>query len=249
MNYQVRLPIFEGPLDLLLHLIKKNELDIHSVPIALITQQYLEYIELMRTLDLEVAGEFLVMAATLLYIKSRTLLPSAADSSLEEEKDPQEKLIQQLLEYQKYKQAAEQLRLLEAVRAELFPRKQPPEAEKSPGGEICFEASLYDLLSAFKKILEQAKQEEKCYEIEPPSGVSIEEQSGMILARLASEGKITFVSLFGELHSRLEIIVTFLALLELVRRQQVIAQQPIPFGDIWIYPRTPKTEEVASRIH
>ena len=151
MSYKVKLDVFEGPLDLLLYLIKKNEIDIYDIPIASITEQYLEYIDLMRMLDLNIAGEFLVMAATLIHIKSKMLLPPDEKELLpEEEEDPREELVRRLVEYKKFKEVAGILQDLEGQRKKMFTRDIPFEVEP---GEVFFEASLFDLITAFTRVL------------------------------------------------------------------------------------------------
>ncbi|PIW67316.1 MAG: segregation/condensation protein A, partial [Candidatus Omnitrophica bacterium CG12_big_fil_rev_8_21_14_0_65_42_8] len=157
MSYKVKLDVFEGPLDLLLYLIKKNEIDIYDIPIAAITEQYLEYLELMRMLDLNIAGEFLVIAATLIHIKSKMLLPPDEKELLpEEEEDPREELVRRLVEYKKFKEVAGILQGLEGQRKKMFTRDIPFEVEP---GEVFFEASLFDLIAAFTRVLKDVPKE------------------------------------------------------------------------------------------
>jgi segregation and condensation protein A len=232
MSYQVKLGVFEGPLDLLLHLIRKNELDIYDIPIAMITQQYMEYLALMKTLNLDIAGEFLVMAATLMYIKSRTLLPSTADEE-DGEEDPRQQLIRQLLEYQRFKDVAQQLREYEEKREELFTRQPLPPEDISPE-EDGLEVSLFELLRCFKKVMERTERVDY-YEISAGDDISIEQQAKLILDKISTHPRLSFEELFAGGQTKLQMIVTFLALLELARHQQVVVRQPVPFGQILIY--------------
>jgi len=220
---QVTLPVFEGPLDLLLHLIKQNKIDIYDIPIALITKQYLEYLELMKELDIEIASEFLLMAATLIYIKSKMLLPKQEQT--EEEEDPRKELVEQLIEYEKIKKASNFLKEQYLIWSKAFPRNTSQEEEL-----FLEELSIFDLLQALKKILD--KPEPKIYV--PVETVKVEEKIEQILNVLRLHKSITFQELFEHNSSRLEIIVTFLALLELLRLRLVKAYQKNPFGEILI---------------
>jgi len=234
MDYQVKLEVFEGPLDLLLHLIKKDEVDIYDIPIATITQQYLSYLDLMQTLNLEVAGEFLVMAATLIQIKSRLLLPPEETGEPEGEdlEDPREELVRRLLEYKKFKEAAETLRSREALWQEIFTRRAPWEDDGEPlsYGQ---EATVFDLLSALKDILDRVQEITGL----PLSleEITVTDKINMILSRMAETETLSFESLFAESVTRLEIIVTFLALLELVKQRLLRLWQAAPAGPIRIY--------------
>ena len=234
-EYKVRLEIFEGPLDLLLYLIKKEELDIYDIPIERITQQYLEYLELMRLLDLEIAGEFLVMAATLMYIKSRTLLPEdqRIAEDVEEGEDPRWELVRQLVEYKKFKDAAEQLAAREVQRQDIFARtpadpKLPVEPSLAMG-----EVSLFDLINAFNEVLKRATKREDFREI-LDEHFTVAEKIEMILRRIAQSARLAFQELFDQAASRTEIVVTFLAVLELIRLQQIAVRQLQPFAEIEI---------------
>jgi len=223
MIIQVALPVFEGPLDLLLHLIKQNKIDIYDIPIALITKQYLEYLEIMKELDLEIASEFLVMAATLIYIKSKMLLPKQEQP--EEEEDPRKELVEQLIEYEKIKEASQLLKERYKIWSKAFPRNTSKEQEI-----FLEELSIFDLFQAFKKILD--KPQPKIYI--PKETIKIEEKIEQILNVLNFKKSITFQELFSPDCSKLEIIVTFLALLELLRLKLVKASQKNPFGEILI---------------
>ncbi len=233
MTYQIKLPIFEGPLDLLLHLIREHEVDIYDIPIAFITQQYLEYIEMMKTLNLEIAGEFLVMAATLIHIKSRTLLPKPeiAPDDGEEGEDPRDELVRKLLEYKKYKEAAALLRDKEIHRRNLFTRKI--EDEGLEGDELLLDVNIFDLLSAFRKIMKNIVSDD-AYEISADE-VSVTEKINSIMEILGATPHITFESLFSDITRRMELVATFLALLELIRLKLVKIQQIKRFGAIRIF--------------
>jgi segregation and condensation protein A len=232
--YTFRLEMFEGPLDLLLHLINKNELDITNIPIALITDQYLEYLRLMKVLNLDIAGEYLLMAATLLHIKSKTLLPSPSDQEEEEGEDPRAELIRRLLEYQKYKKAAVELEERPLLDRDVFIRLIPLESEE-PAEEERVEVNLFELLEAFRGVLERVKSE-TVHEV-ILDRFSVEEKVQEILSLLQRENRsIAFHFLFSEKASRREIIVTLLAILELVKMKLIRIFQPAPFETIRISP-------------
>ncbi|MBI3607328.1 MAG: segregation/condensation protein A [Nitrospirae bacterium] len=233
--YEVKLPVFEGPLDLLLHLIREHRIDIYDIPITLITQQYLDYLELMTELNLSVAGEFLVMAATLLHIKSRTLLPREEHAeSGEEGEDPREELVRRLVEYQSYKEAAVALEEREAHWRDVFRREQEPlevEPEELQLGEI----SLFDLLTALRGVLERAP-DQSIMEI-TIEALTVRDRMTQILERLDrldDEEELSFESLFDADGSRIAVIVTFLAVLELVKIQVLGLQQAEARGTIAI---------------
>jgi len=237
--YQVKLDAFEGPLDLLLHLIRKSELNIYDIPIALITEQYLGYITLMQDLNLDVAGEFLVMAATLIHIKSRTLLPRP-DPTQEDggpEEDPREALVRRLLEHQKYKAAAELLHDRETLRSAQYMR--PAERVADAAGdeyEPELEVDLFGLLSAFKGVLERASR--RPIVILPPSQMSIEDRIKQVLGRLSETEACGFEDLFSDGDgSRPFLIVTFLALLEMIRLKLIRVFQSGGAGPIRVYKR------------
>jgi len=241
--YQVKLDAFEGPLDLLLHLIRKNELNIYDIPIALITEQYLGYITLMQDLNLDVAGEFLVMASTLIHIKSRTLLPRP-DPAQEEgaEEDPREALVRRLLEHQKYKAAAELLHERETLRSAQYMRPDERVAEAAGEGyEPELEVDLFSLLAAFKGVLERASR--RPVVILPPSQISIEERIKQVLERLSETEACGFEDLFSDGDgSRPFLIVTFLALLEMIRLKLIRVFQSGGAGPIRVYKRARPTD-------
>lgn len=230
MSYKVKLEIFEGPLDLLLYLIKKDEIDILDIPIAKITAQYLEYLELMQLLDLGIAGEFLVMAATLMHIKSRLLLPPEEREALEEpEEDPRQELVRRLLEYQKFKEAAQHLEEMELERSRYFVRSEtPPVIEE---GEY-FEASLFDLITAFSKILTSVPR--KTFQEIVIDEFTVEEKIGYILDILKEKTQTYFTNLFENMKNKMEVVCTFLALLELIRIKEAVVRQPKLFGPILV---------------
>jgi segregation and condensation protein A len=233
MSYQIKLEIFEGPMDLLLHLIKKHELDIYSIPIALITQQYLEYIELMKSLDMEIAGEFLVMASTLTHIKSRMLLPPAENPEADEDGvDPRAELIRRLLEYKSFKDAAGSLSEKEETWSQVYARQAEaaPEVPKDDD-PLLFDFHLFDLLAALKDVM--ARVPDANFEITPET-VSITEKISQILARLETIDSVLFADLFENTTSRIQVIGTFLALLELIKTRVVKAFQIEQFGAIRI---------------
>ena len=228
--YTIRLDVFEGPLDLLLHLIHKNELEITNIPIALITEQYLEYLKLMKVLNLDIAGEYLLMASTLLYIKSKTLLPASPEEEEEEEEDPRAELVRRLLEYQKYKEAASQLEKKPMLDRDVFIRPNPS-GEGDAVAEERVEVSLFELLEAFRQILERAKAEE-FHEV-TLDRVSVGEKVQEIFSLLQREKRsIAFQHLFPEKASCRVIIVTFLAILELVKMKLIRVFQMAPFETI-----------------
>lgn len=233
LPYQVRIENFEGPLDLLLHLIKKNEINIYDIPIAMIAQQYLEYVEAMNELNLSVAGEFLVMAATLLQIKSKMLLP--ADEAAEDEEDgpdPREELVRRLLEYKAYKEAARQLDGQEKLWREIFSREPGPPEPVESDETLMENVSLFDLVEALKGIMDR-NPGKKLIEI-IPDNLTVRERMNMILERLEGKDSVSFVSLFEESCHRLVVIVTFLAMLELMRLRVARIFQAETFGPILV---------------
>lgn len=232
-EYKVQLDVFEGPLDLLLYLIRKEEVDIYDIPIERITNQYMQYIELMRMLDLNIAGEFLVMAATLMMIKSRMLLPPEDRPELEEEEeDPRWDLVRQLVEYKKFKDAALHLESLEALQQDIFLRGGEA-AHLGPQSDVALrDVSIFDLISAFGEVLKRVKTEE-LREIFAER-VTVAEKIESVMRRLKEEGRIAFSNLFSGMVSRAEIVCTFLAILELMRLNQIIARQERAFGEIMI---------------
>lgn len=231
MTTRVQLEIFEGPLDLLLHLIKKNEVSITDIPIATITEQYLATLEVMQTFNLDVAGEFLVMAATLIHIKSRMLLPMADDEDDEEEgTDPREELVRRLLEYQRFKDAADQLERRELLTRDVFVRSvAPAEAIPAPGFR---DVSVFELLTALKRVLDRLPKD-AVHEVMLEK-ITVREKMTLLLDQLRTQKKILFESLFAEVTTRMEVVVTFLAMLELVKVRAIRIFQEEATGPIQI---------------
>ena len=233
MSYKVKLEIFEGPLDLLLHLINQNEVDIYDIPISTITAQYLEYLEMMKTLNLEVAGEFLLMAATLIHIKSKMLLPFSEEASEEEEEggDPRQELIRRLLEYQKYKEASAQLEQMRILGRDTFTKGQMPTEGLEEGGLV--NLSLFDLLEALKEVLAKAP---KTITFDVTlEHITIADRINFIMELLGKEKSITFFSLFPSDSSRAMIVTTFLAMLELTKMKVIRIYQSEQDGVIRLY--------------
>jgi len=235
-DYPVRLQNFEGPLDLLLHLIKKNELDIYDIPIALVTQQYLDYLDLMQELNLDVVGEFLVMAATLIHIKSRMLLPRPDPTQEDPEEDPREALVRRLLEHQRFKAAAELLHEREIQRSAQWARPDQRVTDlvgEAPEPEI--EVDLFSLMAAFRQVLDRVRQRPMVPL--PVEQIPIETRIEQLLARLSETDACGFEDLFADVNSRGGMIVTFLALLEMIRLKLVRVFQSGAFGPIRVYKR------------
>jgi segregation and condensation protein A len=231
VSTKVQLEIFEGPLDLLLHLIKKNELSVTDIPIATITEQYLATLELMQSLSLDVAGEFLVMAATLIHLKSRELLPAGDEEPDEDEGvDPRAELVRRLLEYQRYKEAAAELEQREVLTRDVFVRATAPAEEAGP--REFREISVFELLGALKRVIDRLPKD-IVHEVMLEK-ITVREKMTLLLDRLRNESRILFESLFSEVQSRMEIIVTFLAMLELVKVRAIRVFQDQPGGDILI---------------
>jgi segregation and condensation protein A len=235
-THEVHLEIFEGPLDLLLHLIKKNDLDVYDIPISQITSEYLSYIDVMKELKLDVAGEFLVMASTLVQIKARTLLPAPSTES-EEGPDPRAELISRLLEYQRYKEAARELEQRLTSFKDYHYRGAPVFSEE----DYALDATLFDLMDAFRDVLKDLKPgvREIFYE-EIPIEVKIRE----ILTFLENREYATFRDILRREESRHALIVTFLAILELIRLKQIVARQAQLFGEIRVYRTQVRPEDL-----
>lgn len=240
-EYKVDLEVFEGPLDLLLYLIRRDEVDIYDIPIAKITSQYMAYLNMMRMLDLDIAGEFLVMASTLMMIKSRMLLPVESRHVEEEDDedwvDPRLDLVRQLVEYKKFKDAAGQLSLMETLQSESFVYGgEGPAFEKTAAdaGQALADIGLFDLLTAFQEVLARAPEH-------PTDHLkmitwSVPDKMRMIVSLTREQGHAEFSKLFQKESPRGEVIVTFLALLELLRMHHIQLQQNAPFHEILIFP-------------
>jgi segregation and condensation protein A len=233
----VKLARFEGPLDLLLHLIKRDEINIHDIPIAHITQQYLAYLELMRRLDLDVAGEFLVMAATLMRIKAKMLLPLPSPTEEEDEGDPREELVQRLIEYRQFKEAAQTLKLREDERRLLHERGMVP-TEDDAGPLPLAPASLFDLLDALNRVMARVP-EPAVYEVQGEI-YDVEDKMARIADEVGERRSMSFTELLLRCRARAEMIVTFMALLELIKLGQVVVVQEENFADIRILARDPE---------
>ena len=245
MTYQLKLDIFEGPLDLLLHLIREQKMEIHDIPVAEISRQYLSYLDLMNELNLEVAGEYLVMAAELTRIKSKMLLPSHDEEDGEDGIDPRDELTRRLLEYQRYKGAAGDLRQLEYDRLQLFSRGSEIQVEEGEE-EIVMDATVFDLFSAFKQVLSRKTFKEDI-EIKITT-LSVSERINRVLDVLNEHESVTFESLFADNRTKQEVIVTFLALLELMRMSLIRVQQGAHFETIRVYRTSDReTQEEALR--
>ena len=233
--YKVKLDVFEGPLDLLLYLVRKDEVDIYDISIERITRQYLEYLEAMESIDVEIGGEFIVMAANLLYIKSRTLLPVDLQGPVEdegEEEDPRWELIRQLIEYKKFKEAAGDLRDREELRTKLFGRT--PSAPPPDGGAtlLAGEVGALDLISAFQRVLERLEKRKGAEREIEADRFTVSEKIEYVLKILPESEPLKFEELFAGQTTRGELVATFLALLELVRLRHVQVEQDGAFGDI-----------------
>jgi segregation and condensation protein A len=246
-SFRLELPTFQGPLDLLLHLIQKHELEILDLPIAFVTERYLSYIQLMERLDLDIASEYLVMAATLAHIKSKTLLPPDPDEQQddglpEEEIDPRQELIRRLLEYQKYKAAAEQLGARGVQGRDVFLRGM--EAPEATGPAPLAGVGLFKLLDAFQAVLKRAKQD-LAFEI-TTEGVSIQDRMSQLTERLRTKRQCTFDELFEDVKTMIDVVVTFLALLEMAKRRLASIYQTDPTAPIHVEFRVLDVEDDGS---
>jgi segregation and condensation protein A len=243
MSYEIRLEVFEGPLDLLLHLIHRNEVSITDIPVALIAAQYLDTVDLMKSLNLDVAGEYLVMAAYLTHIKSQMLLPPGESGAETEEPgpDPREELVAHLLEYKRYKDAADNLGSLAVLDRDAFVREAAEDTSETDRSVQPLSVGLHELLDALREVLSRTARRD-LMELEPER-LQVKDKIHMILARLEDQPHITFVSLFAGDSSRMNILTTFLALLELVKLQLVQVYQDVPFGTILISHRVPPPPE------
>jgi segregation and condensation protein A len=244
MRYNIKIDAFEGPLDLLLHLIQHLEIDIYDIPVAEITEQYLIYIHTMKELQLDVASEFLVMAATLLEIKSKMLLPNQSSDGSEEElipyeEDPREELVEQLIEYRKYKEAADELRSLEEERGLIFTKPPSDLTEYAKDSRIennhVKDVSLYDMLGALQKLLRRKRLQKPLLTKIARQEISIEKRMTEILSDLkqSNKSRIHFFELFP-IPQKEHIVVTFLAVLELMKQNEVVVEQEKNFADIFV---------------
>jgi segregation and condensation protein A len=233
MEYQVELTTFRGPLDLLLFLVKRDEVDICDIPIARVAQQFLDYLNLLQVIDVEAAGEFLVMAATLMEIKSRMLLPRSEEQQKEED-DPRRELVKQLLEYKKFKEAAarlDQQAQWQLTRLPRLPLEMP--APLDPARQPLRKVELWDLVSAFGRLMRETAALQ-------PSEITIDDtpqqvHMDRIVATLAARGRATLAELFTPPHTRGRLLGLFLAILELIKGRRILLEQPEAFGELWIY--------------
>jgi segregation and condensation protein A len=232
MDYQVNLEAFRGPLDLLLYLVKHDEIDIRDIPIARVANQFLEHLRVIELIDVELAGDFLVMAATLMEIKSRMLLPRSADAA-DDEADPRQELVKQLLEYKKFKDAAALLEVQAERQLCRLPRHVHEVADLDPARQPLRAVELWDLVSAFGRLMREtlALQPQQIVFDETPIHVYME----TILQRLTKEPRLPFSAVFMPPYTRGRLLGLFLAILELIKGQQLSAEQPDPFGEIWLH--------------
>lgn len=242
-SYKIKVPAFEGPLDLLLHLIRENKIDIYDIPIALITHQYLEYIDILKELNLDIAGEFLLMAATLIHIKSRMLLPIEETVGTLEDEDPRFELVQRLIEYQAFKYASLALREKEDEWSDVFYRKPvmpDHNAAATDTAELAlFDLSLFDLMSAFKRLLDKAPPEILSITRET---LTVKDRIAFILENLENSKATKFEDLFAGSITRTRMVVTFIALLEILKLGLARVYQDKEFGTIWIMNQAEETE-------
>ncbi len=240
MRYRVKLDVFEGPFDLLLFLIRKNEVDIYDIPISKITTQFLNYIEALQLLDLNVAGDFIEMVAILMHIKARMLLP-ATELEGEEADDPRTELVERLIEYKRFKEASYELDDLEENRSKLYSRKYfdyLPLQEKISDEEYLDQVSMFDLMVAFSKAIKNMPK--VVYHEVKKIDVTVEQQSEFIIEKLKTGKILLFQELMKELKEKIVMIVTFISLLELVRKGDIIVRQSKVFDDIRIKPKPKK---------
>lgn len=246
MSYRLKLEVFEGPLDLLLYLIKKNDVDICDIPVARITEQYMQYIQMMQLLDLELVGDFLVMAATLLQIKSRMLLPPDPQAEVAQG-DPREELIKRLNEYKRFKEIADELQLKEAIRKDFFPRAMDEATinqMKEDAKEVYFEANLFDLITALSEALKKLP-EEVIHEI-IKEDYTIDQKIHEILHIMLNAPRMMLTDLFRKSRTKIEAIVTFMAILELIRLKEIKVIQKNLFGEIEVLRNKENIEPVNS---
>jgi len=234
--YKVKLPVFEGPFDLLLYLIKKNEIDIYDIPISTITEEYLQYMNLMQILDLEVAGEFIEMVATLILIKTRMLLPEKETGDVEDVEDPRHKLTMQLLEYKRFKEASGEFYDIETERRKYFSRKVPKKQKKKVVIEEEFEieATLFDLLTAFKRALDNMPKI-TVHQVRQIK-ISIEDQVRVIVADMEKGKPVSFLKLVKHMPEKIYVVVTFMAILDLMKVGMITCKQSGTFEDIRLVP-------------
>jgi segregation and condensation protein A len=231
-NYTVNLEVFQGPLDLLHYLITRDEIDIYDIPIARVTEQYMQYLEMMKVLNLELAGEYILMAATLIRIKAKMLLPR--DEEGEPDPDPREELVAALLEYRKFKEAGDILKEKRMLEERLY---VPPGVGSGNSHKetvvLSDSTTLFDLLTAFKEVLDRIESD-RIYEVRPEE-ISVEDREMRIMNILTERDSITFMELFADIPKKIIAIVTFLAILELVKLNRITIRQSMPFSELRVY--------------
>lgn len=242
MSYQIRLDNFTGPLDLLLFFIRRHEIDIMDIPIARITEEYLEFIRAAQTLNVAIAGEFLVMAATLMRIKVRMLLPVVSDDDGEEVEDPRTELVQRLLEYKRFKEAADNLREMNDQQSRRFSRPALSDYDWLEGDPAVYleDISVFEIVQAFKELLEKMPPV-LSYDLERDA-VSVKEKIAFLMTKLTEKSQYKFSELFSTLESKRDLIATFIAVLELVRDDRIRVVQKAVFSD-FVIKRSPQTEQ------
>ncbi len=250
-TFKVRIPDFEGPLDLLLFFIRRDELDIYNIPIAYITQEFLSYIRVMQMLDLELAGEFIVMAATLMHIKVRMLLPRTETEEGEEETDPRTELTQRLLEYKRYKESAEELQKLELDQREKYYRGLfKYDVRKSPVTDdegVLEDVTMYQLIKAFQQAMMNIPKK-TVHEVRTIPW-SVEEQAAWLMQRFDGRPKFNFLEILRDLNDRVQLVVTFIAMLELIRAQRLRVEIFAQFNDFEIIRNETADEDVPIEYH
>jgi len=240
-DYQVQLDVFEGPMDLLVYLIRKNEIDIYDIPIALITDQYLSHIDRIEAMDLEKAGDFLLMAATLLQIKSRMLLPREAAEE-EEYEDPRTELVEKIIEYLQFKEIAEHMRALEKLSLSQAERGFSELEQHSEEQDPQVEATINELILAFGRLLVKGPPPEPVHRVERER-LSTGKRTEEIRRMLSKKGRVLFSDLLAGRTSRMFLIVTLVALLEMARRREIVVEQGELFTEIWIARRKRKSAQ------
>lgn len=222
--YRVQLSNFEGPLDLLLFFIKRDELDIYDIPISYITEQFLEYLNVLEELDLDIASEFILMASMLMSIKAKMMLPREENEDEElDETDPRYELVQRLLEYKRYKEMSEKMADMDENTRKVYMRGflQADEVDRQPSGEALQDVTMFHLIAAFKKVLQDIERKAVMHHVEKMD-TTVEEQSEFVINRLMEQGKSSFMDICRELKNKIYVVVTFLAVLEMIKEQQII---------------------------
>ncbi|MBN2602305.1 MAG: segregation/condensation protein A [Candidatus Marinimicrobia bacterium] len=232
MSYNVKLDVFEGPLDLLLFFIKRDEINIYDIPISYITQEYLEYLDIMKSMNLHLAGEFILMASLLMRIKVQMLLPREKVDSEELIEDPRTELIQMLVEYQKYREASAMFKDMEETQNKFYPVKTATDTISWDPGLFLADVHLVDLGIAFRNLLESMPKT-KYYQIETYK-ININQQAQILRTMFSTKKRIKFSSVAGILKNRIEVVVTFLAILEMVKSEEISVSQKTIFGDIYL---------------